>query len=72
LIAISRKPNASSFLRGRIKSQTTGATARSRFAVMGCFCGGLAGEFTGWLDIKDCSWASFYVDSLPGETCLIG
>ena len=34
-MAISRKPRASNFLRGRISSHTMGATARNRSAVKG-------------------------------------
>src|ERR1700752_622829 len=75
-MAIKRKPTASNFFRGRINSQTMGATARSLFTVMGGFCGGLGGgfgnEFTVWLEITDNLFASFYVDCRLEDTCPIG
>jgi hypothetical protein len=47
-----------------MRSQTTGATARSLFALRGGFfagfCGGFGGEFTVWLDMGTRQFASFY------------
>src|SRR4030095_6918211 len=61
LITMSTKPIASNPRRGRIKSQTVGAIARSRWVFIGGFWGGFCGEFTVWLDTTCHRIASFYV-----------